>query len=386
MSRKDTRTALENHIDPKVVDMVANPCHGELVHGLHGSTEGLLTRTRRAYTKKGGDIDTAGFFIWCPEYTPIQGASGQGSRKRNAFAFRTDDPSAGVANTALDGFGTVYDYNFFTENSAMSNACNLLDPAGELADQAMVDDIRTLSACAVIQYTGREADASGQFCTSTTLPLSALVPEVGETLSVDDVFQLCGHSHRLGLDEIEIIARPSEDSAFFSGSEGSFTTADFVSTESRLDEPIGFHEPRCIVFAWRGLDAAAKNPMAYTLTKNVEWRPTNINGVVRPKFTEVLNEQAKKVSVLLDSVAPSWGTRFKGAMVNVPVIYKKVHKLIKEARTAKNAGNHLISRVKNVAGPVITGTPIYAGVSLDTIAKGFQMLGELLESTGGMIP
>jgi hypothetical protein len=169
-------------------------------------------------------------------------------------------------------------------------------------------------------------DASGQICTLTNIPLSAILS--GGTgagaLSVDDCFRYSNNLTRFSVEGTEVLSRPTQESHHFRDEEDSPIRVG-TNEEGKGGEPpppqatssttdIGeAQQPTFIGFAWRGLDAAATNPLVFDFTKNIEWRASPVSGLTH-QSPRVIHPQPIVNTVLqhIDAAAPGWDARKVG--------------------------------------------------------------------------
>ncbi len=283
--RRNTRRrgAATSRLEMPYTELIVNPCKAVLVPGLYGTSEGLLARVRSTISKLGAGQDTAGYVLWCPDYCNVGGTLGGGA---NLFLWKANASSTQPVNisTGLPGTAVVYGgkkASDFADETPLATAASGPDPAYQLLQEELVQDVRTLSACMSVTYTGKMLDASGQICTLTNIPLSAILS--GGTgagaLSVDDCFRYSNNLTRFSVEGTEVLSRPTQESHHFRDEEDSPIRVG-TNEEGQGGEPpppqatssttdIGeAQQPTFIGFAWRGLDAAATNPLVFDFTKN----------------------------------------------------------------------------------------------------------------------
>jgi len=283
--------------------MLLHPCGANLVDGFFGTTEGHTTRTRRTTAKVGGDDDTAGFILWCPDYA---NASDDGNG--NIFAFKAVSSTTLCANSVAVPLGAATPGAWSSGASVTGTSASIKDPAFPLLDNTMVQDARTVAACLSLVYTGKLTDESGEVCALHGVPLAMLID--GEA-SVDRLFMFAESSQRIGGKAVEVVSHPSKDIERFRHiTDSCVTLGTAAASASTIGAIPAVTEPECFGFAWRGLDATANNPMSFSTTKIVEWR-TALNSSIQ--HTAVVHHARPSAHITapakLDKIMPSWKSR-----------------------------------------------------------------------------
>lgn len=294
-----------------VAAMLADPCGVTLVGGQYGTIEGSLARVRRSLANNGATTATAGYIIWCPDYSPNDDDNADGFQEANLFAYTSVSSGISPSNT------TTYPYGYqisgdgypgsFPVNGNMATATRIFDPASHLARSGYSQDIRCLSACIQINMTGQTLTTSGEYCQIDSLTMDAII-NAGSSgdngASVDELFDYCSAAHPFTKDSVEVNWRPSQASATFrSPYDGALHVK--ASTKSSLSESSEVQVPRFFGIAWRGLSTAAANPFTVTLVKNIEFRlPPMDHMAHRPP--EQTTPSIIEALTYLDTKLPSW--------------------------------------------------------------------------------
>lgn len=250
----------------KYADMVADPCNATLVPGLYGSDAGMLARLKRSirfdYTSFGFTGATAGYFVWCPDYT-----NAISNESANVFFYGTTDSAIAPVNTTVNPFGIT------------GSAKSIGDPAGAFLSSDLVSDCRPIGACMTMQFIGALRDSSGEVAFIHNMPTQDLLTggAGGSPITVDDIFAYTTEKQRLGLEKLENIFKPTDENSvhfrdeldiLYSVAAGAVTTVT-PNSENFSSTLIGF--------AWRGAQAEA--PLTFDFIKNVEWRAETSAGL-----------------------------------------------------------------------------------------------------------
>jgi hypothetical protein len=214
------------------------------------------------YSVNGFAGATAGYIVWCPDYTNYQSNLGA-----NTFWYGTTDSSIAPVNTTVDPYGTL--------GSAMA----IGDPAYNFLASDLVSDCRPVGACMTMQFIGTLRDSSGEVAFIHNLPTQDLLTggAGGTPLTVDDIFAYTTEKQRLGLEKLENVFKPTdensvhfrdEDDKLYDVAPGVVTTVS-ANSENFSSTLIGF--------AWRGAQPEA--PLTFDFIKNVEWRAETSAGL-----------------------------------------------------------------------------------------------------------
>jgi len=299
--------------------MIADPCNCTLVPGLYGSSEGLLSRSKRSIAN--GTNTNSGYVLWCPQFHNLPHAQdGHFPNTGNLFVWCSDTPSQPPKNSGLDTGEFPFGYGKNFEDCELYNTASAIqDPTGELLKSDLVMDARVLSSCIKMTYTGRMDAASGEVAYIENLSLDALIQggsNAYQPACVNDLFQHSAKVTRLGIDTMEIVGRldTSSDHPQFHGSGDS---ALYIPTEGKeptsvtqIAETLG---PKVYGFVWRGLDTQGGTlnvPLSFAFIKNIEWKAEPNSGFtqVPPKSMSSRNV-IHDVHKVLDAKEPHWATK-----------------------------------------------------------------------------
>jgi len=169
-------------------------------------------------------------------------------------------------------------------------------------------------------YTGAMVNSSGQVGYITDLDPKTLIGggTASFTPSVSQMFNLCSKTERIGIrtHENRYSAGTDNDSVYHGidnscweyvqdpGLPGQDPLATRVgATASRFRYP-------AFGFAWRGLDIPTNGDasLSFELTKNIEWRPEPVSGLVQPNPTHHGPEKRTGILSSLDRLYPNWAT------------------------------------------------------------------------------
>lgn len=282
--------------------MVSDPCNCPLVPGIYGSSEGLLSKTKKSFYD--GSSSTCGFVLWCPDFHNGLDATHQTG---NLFTWVHTNSAQPVANTTANPFGTGARFD-----ATASTAHTEYDPAFNFVSEGLVQDARNISACIDLTYFGAMYVAEGEMTYVNGLPVTALLDQTSP-LTVDRLFQWSNNTHRLGVDTFENVWRPSDDDIFYN------STADCVKIgvpgvgPSTLPENAEAKGPTVFGFAFRGLSSTQENKLRYGLTKIVEWRAKPSSGLAQTTSVATGVSVMQKVVLALDRAAPKWQHRILDA-------------------------------------------------------------------------
>lgn len=303
--------------------MIADPCNATLLPGIYGDQEGLLARVKTTISNRTPATTTCGYLLWSPDY--FCNAAGEGVTTElqvaNVFGWASSDPTLQPHNDNIFNHGYGQQLDVFGPGTGNATAGSFHDPGGPLLSSDIVMDARSIGACMKLTYTGSALYAGGQWAKITSLPLTSVlngVPTVGRTPSVDDFFAQATDFGRLGLEPIDIVARPDDSSNVFrSVDEGPMTLGDVsipgheVSTYTAEAETL---VPQWFGIAWRGLPTDQASPMVFDLIKTIEWRPEPTSGFTQvPKRSIHDQSQVRKATTYLDHHHPGWATRPQNA-------------------------------------------------------------------------
>jgi len=305
--------------------MVADPCNCPLVPGIYGTSEGMLARVKQSLFQN--TDQTCGYILWVPDYhcsgdvDSKYGTSGTDTVGANLFLWVSNDPYQQPYNFKNDNeskmsYGSLK--GGFTAATQYSSAFRYPDPASALVKGSMVQDARTISACIAMTYTGQARLASGEVAFIEDLPLISLIEGADgkEAVSVNQLFQNSTKTARLGVNRLEIVSRPDENSHTFRDDIAApidCNITDLADFTTRLSQQGRTQSPGVFGFAWRGLSvdsATASAAITFELVKNIEWRPEPISGFTHaaPRTVSAV-PQIQAAVAHLDRKKPGWSTR-----------------------------------------------------------------------------
>lgn len=294
------------------MDMVLNPCDATLQPGIYGDVEGLVARTKT--TVNITNASTCGYILWDPVYHNSMENKGGQVGEMNLMVWTSTSSHAQPTNGKV--VGTTYelpfgrgDYNYPTSETT---TC-ITDPAFAFANTEIVEDARLISACIRLTYFGTMLDSSGQIGFLENVPDSLVLTggANGDPASVDELFRYTSNTHRLGLDTFEVIARPSdgtprfrdiEESPYALGVQGGMPTTISTTGKTMPSTLCGL--------VWRSLDS--KSRLVAEVTKNFEWRPAPLSGLVMVHPQTKGKEKITAVHTIADRFNPGWATRIGG--------------------------------------------------------------------------
>lgn len=332
---------------PVQLQMLLDPSGSSLTPGFHGSSEGPLSRVKESFAKIGGGTDTAGYLIWFPEYvTSIVNGS------YNLVGYKTINSGTPPPNTTTSPFGEANaDESYFTGDTYPDRSNHFYDPGASLIADDLVASMRTISAAISVSYTGKQDDASGEICAITDVGAQDLLfgGSAGGPASVDDFFQRSDSIDRLGTTTLEVVHRPSEGSKVFRDGNhlGPYAPGVATAVVGTLTDMGKTEGLRGFGIAWRGLDAAAANPMSFNLVKNIEWRVGATHNLSHPKAVHQIGRPlSDSAAAIMDAHIPGWNRRQKqtggfGKMVQHMGSYAKTPEGKRLAEALLNEGRRL---------------------------------------------
>jgi hypothetical protein len=286
---------------------------------LYGTSEGFLARLKTSTNND--SVGTAGYMLWSPRYhnTGEFVDPAETTQFYNVFIHSTNNSSQSPTNVPNTSAGAIKTWVDALGNNAVGA---IADPAANLigADNAVVLDARTLSACLRMTYTGRMDTAAGEVAFIENIPVSSIIGDTDQKespVSVDELFVLSSSTQRLGVDTLEIVHRSHEVEAatFMDSKDGALWNTSFTGglpqSPTTVSSNAVITAPHVFGFAWRNLaNVAAAANLTFGLTKNVEWRPAPASGftAVTPHTINVTNQLAI-VHAQLDRSNPNWTKR-----------------------------------------------------------------------------
>lgn len=360
--------------------MLSDPCNSVLHPGFWGTQEGLLARVKGTFTRAGSGVDTCGYVIWCADYSSSPTLTGGlNTGAANMFAYAASSASARSTNSTFAPYGSSPESTF--EAGPTPAAASLPDPSSSLLDDDLVADMRLISACMKLTYTGKMQDASGQLGFIENLPLSTLMAggASDQPLSVDEMFQYITKTQRLGTDTYEIVSRVNDTAHIFRDADDAPIEigSGAVSTLTPLGEA---QQPRFFGFCWRGLAAGADNPFVLELTKNIEWRASPRSGFTHaPPVQMGPPSTAATAQRVLDHLDPNWATKIQESAVGT---ISKFAQIAFAGATAPSSKRSLSGALESMAGRAGLN---YANKYLEGTAKqlGGAAMGKFV---GGLLP
>lgn len=267
--------------------MIADPCHAELMPGLYGSSEGILSRYKSNVVI--GDPNVYGYIIWAPSYV---GSNFEVGRSMNCIAFSSDNIGDKPLNTGGSPLGS----------STTISGVALTVGASHFILDGSAQDFRTVSACIRMLYTGNTSDCKGRVAMLDNIPASMVLDGLP---SVTDLFTLAPESHRTSLEMSEVSFRPSRESAKFKDKRSHlFLAAAGVTTISDATET---DQPSLVGIVWSGIPS---NQFSFDLIQNIEWRPKANLGYVEPPVKQITSAPVLEQAIKwLDDYIPNWSTR-----------------------------------------------------------------------------
>lgn len=320
---------------------VADPCGDTIPKGLFGSNEGLIGRFKS--TVATGCLtsnDGSGYVLWCPTMHN-SGAQGDGTalHSSNLFMFNSGtNGTAAAPNTVANPYGVD---PIGTINRASSQA----DPAFAFVDDALCQEARTLSACLSLVYTGRADEAAGQICIVQDFPFDLL--EGDGTVNVNSLFDYSSKSARLGTDKFEVVFRPdAAHQDFYAADTDDYYHTGVAGTSPSAQHGVSREAPRLMGFAWRATETDIGSRIIVEATKNIEWKPAPLQGMVLPAHT-ASGVRVEDVTRSLDQKVPGWSTRLISSAGNA--LSSGANALLQGATSfaASRAGSMLLGEVES---------------------------------------
>jgi len=295
------------------MDMVLNPCEATLQPGIYGDVEGLVARTKTTVNMT--NTSTCGYILWDPVYhNPGETSSGGEVGEMNLMVWTSTQSHAQPTNGKV--VGTTYELPFGRGNynypTSETTTC-IPDPAFAFANTEIVEDARLISACIRLTYFGTMLDSSGQIGFLENVPDSLVLTggANGDPASVDELFRYTSNTHRLGLDTFEVIARPSDGTPRFRDTAESPYALGMHGVMPTTISQTGKTMPSTLCgLVWRSLDS--KSRLVAEVTKNFEWRPAPISGLVMVHPQTKGKEKITAIHTIADRFKPGWATRIGG--------------------------------------------------------------------------
>lgn len=283
--------------------MVSDPCNCTLTPGIYGSSEGILSKTKKSFYD--GSNSTCGFVLWSPNYH--NGLIAPNSLAGNLFTWVGTNSALPIENTINNPFGTGARFD-----PVALTAHTEYDPAFNFTSEGLVQDARNISACIDMTYFGAMYVAEGEMSFINGLPVTALL-DTTSPITVDRLFQWSNNTHRLGVDTFENVWRPSDDDTFYNAKADCVKIGVSGSSTSTLPENAEAKGPTVFGFAFRGLSSTQENKLRYSLTKVVEWRAKASSGLAQTTSMSTGISVMQKVVLALDRAAPKWQHRIMDA-------------------------------------------------------------------------
>jgi len=296
------QSAVRKHTASSMVDMLLHPCDAQLTQGVFGTNDGLTARLRSDIEVS--TTDTCGFVLWCPEFTC--GTRTVDGDSVCVLSFSGVDPSLGPVNTPANPLGSGAASTFDSDVSGNT----WTDPAFAFASETLVDSTRTISTCMQMAYWGTEDNMSGQWASISGLPTSQLL---AGGVTINDLFISARVSPRVGMDTLEVLSRPGQNPEVFKQTtvpdtddgRGPIRANSKATVNSQSSNRYLTEDPLWYGIAWRNV-ATAK--FSLVLTKNLEWRPANVFGIVQPRL-HTTHSRIDAVEESLDKSDPNWDVR-----------------------------------------------------------------------------
>jgi hypothetical protein len=253
--------------------MIADPAGSPAVHGLYGTSEGLLGKLKKSFAFPiTASSMNSGYIAWVPEFHDRGAADGEGGNFFGFFSTMSSNPPLNDELTLVYGAGTYVD----------DSAYRFPDPAAALIRTDVVSDARTLAASLQLTYTGILDQSSGQIVAMDGLTMELLLQggAAGGPMSVDQIFESCPRQTRLTPNTHETVYHPRVQGGEFHNEEDVLLVVDTTTpkTTKLSGKAERLHAP-VIGFAFRGV---AVSGFSVDATKIVEWRPESFAGFVMP--------------------------------------------------------------------------------------------------------
>jgi len=293
-------------------ELLSNPCAGPLVTSVGGSSgSGVVSRVRNIYTNSA----VSGYVIWFPSY---HGTSTTGSvlNPYNLFVYE-GDPTLNPTNTVANPMGMG------AANSVRGSF--LVDPASSLlAANTSFSRAKTIAACITTEYSGAVSTAAGTIARVSTISMAAYMPVsagLSVPLSTNQIYAYAANRGRILMEGEEVRWRPTDtssvmrdiafdgagavyhdnapDTCWWSGNTGVSGT---YITGTDLDES------GAIALAWTGVPIGTLN-LQFTKVLELELsvRQNMLEEINVPRTTTIPGG-VKKITEVLDNVAPGWQT------------------------------------------------------------------------------
>jgi len=248
----------------------------------------MLAKTKRTIFNGGDTSDTCGYILWCPDFTNQPTVLGSGlamTGTANVFTWSSASPSLKPRNNIARPYGSQL-LAFDNQGEPSPTAHTGTDPAAALLESQLVQDVRTLSSCIELTYTGSIVNSSGELAFLESIPLDAILdggtetaPTLNGTMNVNDLFNYATTYQRLGVDTVRTLSIPTPSSSKFRTEDehAIFVEEGKVSYASTIAKA---QQPTFYGLAWRGVDVTTSPaPMSISLLKNIEWRPKPVSGL-----------------------------------------------------------------------------------------------------------
>lgn len=279
----------------KYADMISDPCGCELLPGLNGTDEGLLSRLKTTFA---ATVDN-GYVLWCPAYAPEEK-----SDHMNAVIFTSADSVTAPLNTVAAPFGSGVS-TASPEGRAMSVG------AADFMVTSTPADMRVLSACIRMRYNGKMTDVQGEVAYLENIATTTLLDGLP---TVDQLFNIATRTTRMGLETNEVVYRPHEELAgIFKNEVAAPMTVGTPAVSSTVISNEGLRfSPTLCGFAFRSLGTVS---ITLEFIQNIEWRPEVNTGFVSSVPRTISSKSHINTAVAwLDKHAPGWSTTFGSLM------------------------------------------------------------------------
>ena len=294
-------------------NMLLNPCSADLLPGIHGTSDGFVGKFK--LNLNNNSSGKAGYILWIPQLSNAGEADGTAREQFNVYAFSGTNGTQSPENTTGNPLGT--DGSWAVNGSGFS----LIDPSSSFLQGNLAQCERLISACIRVSFIGAMSDSSGQIGYIKDFDPRSLIAGggVGDSPpSVDQVFNLCAKTVRIGTDTHENIyssQTPNDgvwSTVLSSGWDSGVAASVVGGSLTTVGGQAGRFRYPAFGFCWRGLTTTTAN-MVFELTKNIEWRPEPVSGLVQPRPHHHGPSLVQSIMAQLDNNAPGWSER----LVNV---------------------------------------------------------------------
>jgi len=289
--------------------MLLDPCNAEVVPGIYGTSDGLTAKFRN-YTFNSSGANS-GYILWVPQLCNEgiePGVTTNGTF--NVFCFAAGNPLNSPINTIAAPLGSSDYWSVNTCGAGLPDPC----AAFGAGDTCQVQ--RMISACIKMTYTGAMVNASGQVGYITDVDPFTLIGGGNSSgpPSVSQMFNLCSKTERIGVrtHENRYSAATDNDSVYHGTTNAcwEYSEAEATAIRTRVGATASRFRYPAFGFAWRGLDipSGGDTGLSFELTKNIEWRPEPVSGLVQPNPVHHGPEKRTGILTALDRMYPNWAT------------------------------------------------------------------------------